>query len=154
MRSCACSTMWRRRVSLARSASSASRSFVPTSALPGRRAPGLEVRAVPRDDAVQAIEQVLLFTESMRFARIEHEVCVDAVPLEPAVELLTLPDRIRRVVFALQQQRRRLDVLDEGHRRTLDEAVEFLVRRSVEPLVVRRAVFSAELARHVDDGRA
>src|SRR5262245_6619523 len=70
----------------------------------------LQVAVEPRDDTVQPIEEVLLLAQAVRLARVEHEIGVDVVALEAAIELLALADRVGQVVFALQQQRRRLDV--------------------------------------------
>ena len=55
---------------------------------------------------------MLFLAQAVRLARVDHEVGVDAVALQAAVELLALADRIGRVVFALQQQRRRLALRD------------------------------------------
>src|SRR3954468_18983280 len=89
---------------------------------PGRSA--FKILGEPGDDTVQTVDEVLLLAQSVRFARVEDEVGIDVVPLQPAVELLALADRIGGVILALQQQRRRADVLDECHRRALDEPVE------------------------------
>src|SRR5262249_34258715 len=91
-------------------------------ALRGAASGGREVPVVPRDDAIEAIEEMLFLAQPVRLARIQHEIGLDAVPLQAAIKLLALSDRIGRVVLALQEQRRRPDVLHPRHRRALDEA--------------------------------
>ena len=48
-------------------------------------------------DIPVGIEDVGL-AQAVRLPRIDHEVCVDAVPLQAAVELLALADRIGLIV--------------------------------------------------------
>src|SRR5207247_3387000 len=90
----------------------------------------------------------------VRLALIDVNIIYYSLPIQAAIELLALADGIGRVVFSREQKRRRLHVPDERDRRALDESVELFERRAVKPLVVRRSVFRAELAGHVDHRRA
>jgi CBS domain containing-hemolysin-like protein len=71
---------------------------------------------VPGEDAVQAVEEVLLLVKAVRLARVNDELGLDAVALQAAVEFLALAERIDQVGISLENQGRRFHILemDEG----------------------------------------
>src|SRR5215212_394613 len=109
MRSCACSTRCRRRSSLSRSARVMESTLSAYPAL-------FKMLIEPAEHAVQAVDEVLLLAQPVRLARVDDELRLDVVTLQPAVELLALSDRVGLVRFTLQEQRWSADVLDEGNR--------------------------------------
>src|SRR5271165_6998 len=70
----------------------------------------LEVRVVPRQDAIQAVEQMLLLVKAMRLPWINHQFTFHAVALQPAIQLLALAQRIDGIGIALQNERGRLGI--------------------------------------------
>src|SRR5437867_4400398 len=97
---------------------------------------------------------MLLFLWAVRFARIHDKLALDSIALQCAVKHLALRQRIGSIILTVKQHRRRANVLDVSHGRALSEAIRLFVRKPVEPLVVRRVVFSAELSREITHARA
>src|SRR6185503_15111087 len=64
-----------------------------------RSRPLFQVLVEPGDDAVEAVDEVLLLAQPVRLARVDDEIRLDVVALQPAVELLALTDRIGFVGF-------------------------------------------------------
>lgn len=68
------------------------------------------------------------------FPGIAHELCLDAVPFDGAEHLFGLSDRHPLVVLAVDEGRRRFDVLRELQRRAAPPEVEGLPGRTAESL--------------------
>jgi hypothetical protein len=70
-----------------------------------------QVFVVPREDAVEAIQQVLFFVKAVRLAGVGNQFCFDAVAFESTVEFLALAGGIDGVGIPLKNERRRFHVL-------------------------------------------
>jgi len=80
---------------------------------------------VPGEDAVQAIEEVLLLVKAVRLARVNDELGLDAIALQTAVEFLALAGRIDQVGVSLENQGRRFHILEMDEGRTVQESGDF-----------------------------
>src|SRR5258708_371565 len=58
----------------------------------------------PVDYPIEHIKLMFLFTEAMPFARVDDEIRFYPVALQTSVKLLALPNGIRKIGFALQDQ--------------------------------------------------
>jgi hypothetical protein len=61
----------------------------------------LQVYVVPRQNAVETVEQMLWFVEAVRFAGVDNPLRFDAVAFPAAIKLFTLAERIYGVSIAL-----------------------------------------------------
>jgi hypothetical protein len=50
----------------------------------------VQVTVVPREDAIQSVQQMLLLVETVRLSRVDDQFGLDAISLQPAVQLLAL----------------------------------------------------------------
>src|SRR6267378_1867675 len=106
--------------------------------LPGSWRSFFQMLVVPGEDAIQAIQEVLLLVKAVRLARVNDELGLDAVALQAAVKFLALAERIDQVGISLENQGRRFHILEMDEGRTVQEAGDFfrLIRDAVEPLTV------------------
>src|SRR5207245_1164345 len=68
----------------------------------------LQMLVIPGEDAVQTVQQVFFFVKTMRLARVDDQLGLDAVALEATVEFLALARRVDRIGVALKNQSWRL----------------------------------------------
>jgi hypothetical protein len=106
----------------------------------------LQVRVIPSENPVHAINKVLLFAEAMRLSWVDREFAFDTVILQCLKQLLALADRIIRVFGAMQDQSRGPGILNVGNRRDSLKQFKILVRRSEEVDITGGVIFSAQLA--------
>lgn len=57
------------------------------------------MRVIPREDAIETIEKVLLFMETMRLSRILDQFTFHIIMLQPAIQLLALVQRVGGISF-------------------------------------------------------
>src|SRR2546421_11823360 len=94
--------------------------------------------------------------KAVRLARVHDEFGFDAVALEAAVKLLALAWGIDRVGVSLENQGGRFDILEVDERRTVQESGDllWLIRDTVEPLIVGRALLRAVFGDEIRESRA
>src|SRR5437667_6607996 len=104
------------------------------------------MRVIPSQNAVHAIDQVLLFAKAVRLSRVNREFAFDTVKLQCLKQLFALADRIISVFGAMQDQSRRPGVLNIRNRRDPLKQFKVLVRYSKEVDITGWVVFSAKFA--------
>src|SRR5947199_7018069 len=104
------------------------------------------MRVIPSQNAVHAIDQVLLFAKAVRLSRVNREFAFDTVILQCLEQLLALADRIISVFGAMQDEGRRPGVLNIGNWRDPLKQFKVLVRCSEKVDITRWVILSAELA--------
>ena len=83
---------------------------------------------VPRENTIEAIQEVLFFVKAVRLARIHNEFGFDAVALQAAIEFLALAWRVDRVGVSLKDQGRRFHILKMNEGRTVQESGDLFQR--------------------------
>src|ERR1700683_2172488 len=91
----------------------------------------------------------------MRSARIHHHLRGDTQVLQGVIELIALAGRDANIGFAMQNQCRRFDVLDESDWRMSGKVIELIPGLALEVIGQKsRDVGSAGKAPQVSDARA
>src|SRR4051812_28989266 len=99
---------------------------------------------VPVEQALEHVDIVGASLRRMAFARIKHQLGLDAEMLERAVESFRLADRIALVVLAVEDQRRRARVADMCGGRVAREDFGMFPRRAEIPFIAGGVSFGLE----------
>ena len=114
----------------------------------------LEMAVVPIQDALEHVDVVRHLPRRVALARIENHLSFDSEMLERAIEPLGLAHGIVRVVQAIEDQRGRAGIADEGRRRIAGERIAVLPRIAQIPFVAGRETFRLEFGLLVEDACA
>src|SRR5712671_2664378 len=100
----------------------------------------LQILLIPPQNPLQPIHQMLLLPKPMRLPRINYQLRLHSIPLQPPVKLLTLPQRINRIRIPLQHQCRCLRFLQMHEGRAIQKSLRLLPRNAIKPLIPRRMI--------------
>ena len=97
-----------------------------------------KIFVIPGEDAIETIEKVLFFTETVRLSRVYDQFSLHAVALQAAIQLLALAEWIGGVGITLKNQSRRFRILEMRKRGTVQELQRGFLTRTARRRTTRR----------------